>query len=427
MTSTPRNRIACERHQRHLSAPLDAAAMPITQTNHWTTSDRHERSTRTGRRVLATLVAGAAGAAAVLVATPALAASPPGEPVAGLQHALDEIVAAGAPGASVLVRTSHGTIRLSSGAGNLAPLTPMRVDDRSRISGVTKSFTATVVLQLVRERRLGLDDRLGRWLPGLITNGDTITVRQLLNHTSGIFDYAQDPSVLTPYVQGDLTHVLDPAEAVRVAAGHGPLFAPGKGFAYSNTNYVLLALIVEKVTGRPIGAELTDRIFRPLGLRHTSYPRSSDIAGAHSHGYLQIDPGTRFDVTPWSPTFYGAAGGIVSNPDDVARFYRALLTGSLLDRAGLRAMKTIDPVATGGVPDAGILGGGWGLGLLREELPCGVAWGHDSEIPGYMDAAWSSADATRQVVVVVNSNFSHDEPVSEAMRKLLVMAYCDIR
>jgi D-alanyl-D-alanine carboxypeptidase len=398
--------------------------MPITHTTSGTTSNHHVRSTRAGRRTLAMLVASAAGVAAVAVATPAVAAPTPAQPVARLQRALDEIVAAGAPGATVLVRTSHGTIRLTSGVGTIEPMTPMRAGDPSRIGGLTKSFTATVVLQLVRERRLALDDRLGQWLPGVISNGDDISVRQLLNHTSGIFDYAQDPSVLAPYLEADLTHVLDRGEAIRVAAGHGPLFAPGAGFAYSNTNYLLLAMIVEAITERPFGDELTDRIFRPLGLRHTSYPTSSDVAPSHIHGYLQVDTETLFDVTPWSPTFYGPAGAIVSSTDDVARFYRALLTGQLLDRAGLRAMKTIDPVATGGVPDSGILGGGWGLGLLREELPCGVAWGHDSEIPGYMTAAWNSADASRQVVVVVNSNFGHDEPVSEAMRKLLVMAYC---
>ena len=114
----------------------------------------------------------------------------------------------------------------------------------------------------------------------------------------------------------------------------------------------------------------------------------------------------------------------MSNTDDVARFYRALLRGRLLPRALLRTMQTIDPVATGGVPDAGILGGGWGLGLLRERFPCGTAWGHDSEIPGYMTAAWNSKNGTRQVAVIVNSHHSHDEPVSRAMRHLLATAYC---
>jgi D-alanyl-D-alanine carboxypeptidase len=230
--------------------------------------------------------------------------------------------------------------------------------------------------------------------------------------------------VLEPYVSGDLTHVLDPREGVRVAVAHGPLFAPGTGFAYSNTNYLVLAMIVEAATGRAIDVELRERIFQPLGLDHTSYPTTSRIAGHHAHGYLRPDGQTLFDVTPWSPTFYGAAGAIVSNADDVAHFYRVLLRGRLVRPNLLTAMKTIDPVATGGVPDAGILGGGWGLGLLREELPCGEAWGHDSETPGYMIAAWSSEDASRQVVVIVNTNTGHDEPVAGAMREVLVSAFC---
>ena len=120
----------------------------------------------------------------------------------------------------------------------------------------------------------------------------------------------------------------------------------------------------------------------------------------------------------------GEAGAIVSTAADVARFYRALLGGQLLAPAQLAAMRTIDPVATGGVPDAGLLGGGWGLGLLRERFPCGVALGHDAENPGYMTAAWNSPDGTRQVVAVVNRNHTHDEPVSRALRRVLVQAYC---
>jgi D-alanyl-D-alanine carboxypeptidase len=129
-------------------------------------------------------------------------------------------------------------------------------------------------------------------------------------------------------------------------------------------------------------------------------------------------------VTALSPTLYGASGAIVSTASDVARFFRALLRGRLLAPAQLRAMKTIDPVATGGVRDGGLRGGGWGLGLLRETFPCDIAWGHDSESPGYTSAAWNSADGRRQIVVVVNSFFPPAAPASRALRRLLVAAYC---
>ena len=245
--------------------------------------------------------------------------------------------------------------------------------------------------------------------------------------TSGIFDYAQDPSVFGRYLEGDFTLIFDPLEGVRIAAEHEPLFAPGTGWTYSNTNYLLLAMIVEAVTGRSFGSELRHRIFKPLGLAHTSYPTSSRIVGPYTHGYALFGEPPLVDITPLSPTVFGASAAILSNAADVARFYRALLRGRLLPPYLLRAMRTVDPVADEppGSIDAGIPGGGWGLGLLRERFPCGEAWGHDSEIPGYTTAAWSSKDGYRQVVVVVNIDmFSHDEPVPRAMREVLATAYC---
>jgi D-alanyl-D-alanine carboxypeptidase len=131
------------------------------------------------------------------------------------------------------------------------------------------------------------------------------------------------------------------------------------------------------------------------------------------------------DITPLSPTLLGAAGAILSNARDLAVFYRALLQGDLLEPAELAAMQTIDPVATGGVPDSGFPGGGWGLGLLRQNFPCArKAWGHDSEIPGFMTSAWNSKDGTRQVVLVVNSLFEPDDAASAAIRETLAAAFC---
>jgi D-alanyl-D-alanine carboxypeptidase len=336
-----------------------------------------------------------------------------------LKRALDAIVAAGAPGAIAVIRTGDSTIRLAAGKSVLDPAAPMRPQMVARIGGVTKSFTATVVLQLVGEGRLALGDTLESRLPGVFPNGAAITVRQLLNHTSGIFDYVKDPRTLAPYLAGDFTNVFDPRDGVRYAAENAPLFPPGTGLGYSNTNSVLLAMIVESVTGRSFASELRSRLFLPLGLTHTSYPDSSVIARPHMHGYLTGEPSPT-DITALSPTLYGASGAILANAEDLARFYRALLHGRLL----LAQMKTIDPVATGGLPDSGILGGGWGLGLLREKFPCATAWGHDSEIPGYTAVAWSSESAGRQVVVLVNSNYDHDEPVNQALRRFLVTAYC---
>jgi D-alanyl-D-alanine carboxypeptidase len=375
---------------------------------------------RSGRRAVLACIAGLSAVAALATHGSAEAETAPST----LQQALDDVVSAGAPGAIVLVRDGDESVRLSSGLGNLDPETPMNVDDRVRIGGITKSFTATVVLQLVGESVVALDDTVERWLPGIIPNGAGMTIRQLLNHTSGLYNYSSDPSVLAPYMEGNLTQAFDPRDGVQIAADTDPLFAPGTSLSYSNTNYLLLAMIVEAATGNPFEVELAARIIEPLGLDHTSYTTSPEIAGQHTHGYIFLEQGP-IDVTPWNPALFGASGAILSNADDVARFYQALLHGELLSADLLASMMTIDRAATGGVPDAGILGGGWGLGLLREEFPCGVAWGHDSETPGYMTAAWNSDDGQRQVVVIVNSHFfDHDQPTSEAMRNLLVTAYC---
>ena len=379
------------------------------------------RQVTVAARVLLVALTTVAMAVAMVTAAPAQVRS---GPLPAVQRALDRIVAAGAPGALVLVRDGGRTVRLTSGLGNLDPENAIGATDRYRIGGLTKSFTATVVLQLVGEGTLSLDDTLESWLPGAISNGEDINLRQLLNHTSGIYDYANDPEVLAPYQQGDFTHVFDPLEGVRIADEHGPLFAPGKKLSYSNTNTVLLAMIVEAATGHTFTAELDARILEPLDLGHTSYPSDSDFDGPYIHGYL---PGQAplTDISSLSPTLLGASGGIVSSAKDLANFYRALLQGDLLEPEELAAMKTIDPVATGGIPDSGLPGGGWGLGLLKQRFPCAkTAWGHDSEIPGYTTAAWSSKNGTRQVVIVVNSFFDPDSEAVAAIRDVLTAAFC---
>jgi D-alanyl-D-alanine carboxypeptidase len=194
-----------------------------------------------------------------------------------LQQAADELVAAGVPGVVVLVRDGHRTTRIASGYGNLAKQTPIRVTDKFRVASLTKTFVATVVLQLVGERTLALDDTVERWIPGVFPDGDAIRIRQLLNHTSGIYDAQNDPAILAPYFAGDLTHFTPPLELVQVAAAHELLFPPGSNWSYSNANYFVVGLIIEAATGNPLGSELRRRIFRPLDLttRHSRAHRGS--------------------------------------------------------------------------------------------------------------------------------------------------------
>ena len=203
-----------------------------------------------------------------------------------LRMQMDALVATGVPGVVVLVHGKNGTLRLASGQSNLARKTPMRVTDRFRVGSITKSFIATVVLQLVGAGKLSLDDTVDHWLPGAVPNGKTITLRQLLGHRSGLYDYLSDPRVLKPYLAGNFGFTWTPRRLVAVSASHKPLFAPGTRYSYSNTNYILLGLIVEKATGNPIAGELKRRIFAPLRLQATSLDTSPRMRPPFAHGYL---------------------------------------------------------------------------------------------------------------------------------------------
>jgi D-alanyl-D-alanine carboxypeptidase len=371
-----------------------------------------QRTTTALRSRTATLAA----AIALLVAPAGAASAPPGP---RLQRAVDALVAAGVPGVAVVVRDGDRTLRAAGGYGNLAAHTPVRPTDRFRIGSIAKSFVATVVLQLVGEHKLSLEDTVERWLPGLVPNGDRITVRQLLGHRSGLFDFSADPRVLRPYLNGRPGYYWSPRRLVGIAVSHHPLFAPDTGVSYSSTGYVLLGLVVEAVTGASMGAELQRRIFDPLGLRGTSFVTSTRIEGPHAHGYLVVPGKPLQDVTAISPSFYWTSGNIVSTAGDVARFYGALFRGRLLTPALMRAM-TATAADRRGVH--------WGLGVATGRLACGSAWGHDGAVPGYDSVAYSSRDGRRQAVVLANSITFDDRvggPAAQrALRRLVTTAYC---
>jgi D-alanyl-D-alanine carboxypeptidase len=327
------------------------------------------------------------------------ATRPPTDPGV-LQQQLDRVVEAGAPGVVGLVRTGERTWQGASGLGDLPAKRPARAGDRFRIGSVTKSFVATLVLQLVGEGRLGLDDNLERWLPGLVPNGDKMTVRQLLNHTSGLFNYTDDLP--------EPPRRFRPRELVAIATGHKPLFAPGTEFSYSNTNYILAGMLVERVSGQPLADQLQQRIFQPLGLDDTELPATERrIAGPHVRGYappdkdwqVSDDPARLVDVTEMDTSWAWAAGAMVSTTADLARFYQALLSGHLLTPELLKQMQT--------TVDASQPGRGMRYGLGLEVLRPGCAaelWGHDGSLEGYQTTAFSTSDASRQLIMATNLN-----------------------
>jgi D-alanyl-D-alanine carboxypeptidase len=366
---------------------------------------------------------GIAGAA--LIGLPALLAlaapAAPARPGTSLLRETQALLRKGVPGAVVVVARPGATTRIAVGTDLAGARRPMLAGDRFRIGSITKTFIATVVLQLAEEHRLSLDDTVERWLPGLVPNGRRITVRQLLQHTSGLFDYAADPATFRPFAT-DPGHAWRPRELVAIANRHAPNFSPGKGWGYSNTNYVLLGLIVETVTRTPVGHQLEQRIFRPLHLWATSFDGDghfSDRSNGHriarfAHGYSTI-AGKTFDASDLNPSWGYAAGAITSTADDLVTFYRALMRGRLVGRQSLKAMETTLAIGPKG---------GYGLGLLRLRTSCGTFWGHDGGTFGYTSNAFVSGDGERAAIVFVNSG-QLTPTQRDAFNRLAERAACD--
>lgn len=329
---------------------------------------------------------------AATTAAPALAAT-----ASPLQQSLDRLTAQdGVPGAEAVV-TDHGRVSVTrSGLGDIAAGTPFPRDAVFRAGSITKTFVATVVLQLVAEGKVKLDAPIERYLPGVVAgngnDGTKITVRQLLQHTSGIYNYTAD--LLTGTDLEALRHRgADPAELVAIAMKHPPLFAPGSQWSYSNTNYIIAGMLVEKITGHGVATEITRRITRPLGLCDTSLPGRGDerLPDPHAIGYHPLN-GVLADFTDFDPSIAGAAGALVTTGRDLDTFFTALLGGRLLPAAQLAEMKHTVPADQ----DA------YGLGLMRGTLPDGKPyWGHDGEIFGFSTDSGVTDDG-RSATVVFN-------------------------
>jgi D-alanyl-D-alanine carboxypeptidase len=381
------------------------------------------RITSRGR---APLVGLAAAALLPLCPSPASASPTPTSPAPAataaaenlrLQALLDELVANGASGALAVVGDGRQIWYQSSGVARQSPPSSLTTAARFRAGGVTKTFIATVTLQLVAEGRLRLTDPVERWLPGLVPGGDAITLRMLLNHTSGLYDYTQD-QVLAQWLYTQPTVGVTPRHLVDIATSYPPLFDPGQGWAYSNTDYIVAGMMLEAATGRSVHALVQDRILTPLRLSGTSFPaHARDIAGYHAHGYLLPDTpgGSQPDVTLLAPSLFWAAGALISTARDLREFYGALLGGLLLppaQQAELLSFVAVTPVY------------GYGLGISVLRGPCGTVWGHDGSVPGYITLAYTSRDGRRAVVLALPTE--PDENLAALLRLTLDTAICQM-
>ncbi|MFF5288855.1 serine hydrolase domain-containing protein [Paractinoplanes globisporus] len=358
-----------------------------------------------------------ATAALAVLSVPAAVAAAPDR--AGLRSRLDDIVAAGAVGALAEVRDEHGTWRAAAGAAELGTTRAVPVDGRFRAGSITKTFVATVALQLVGEGRLRLTDTVGAWLPGAVPDGDRITVRELLNHTSGLYDYLHTFQLppAPEFVAGRWRTWTPAGLVARAVANPATFEPPGSAFAYSNTGYLLLAQIIGKASGRSYGQEIDRRIIRPLGLSGTSVPGTSPvIPGPHPHGYAPVERNgeTRLaDLTEMNPSLLSAAGGMISTTRDLNRFFAALLGGRLLPARLLGEMKT-----------PGVAGARYGLGLAWwRDTSCGVrVYGNDGDAVAYQAWSYSTEDGRRQATLGLTPNFRGDP--DKAVDDFLNDAFC---
>jgi D-alanyl-D-alanine carboxypeptidase len=317
------------------------------------------------------------------------------------------------PGAVVYVDVpGEGTWSTSFGTDDLATGTPMKPEDHFRVASNTKTFTGTVILQLVDEGKLGLDDPVSKYRPE-VPNGENITIRQLLNMTSGLYNYAEDKD-FNETLDTEPDKVWTPEEVDEIGLQNGPYFAPGEGFHYSNTNTVLLGLIVEQLTGRPLEQEFQERLFEPLGMINTLLPERSSavIPDPYSHGYMyqtnveslntsvlegeeaeQADQSasTPNDVTGDNPSWGWAAGAGISTLQDLRVWVKALATGEFLSPETQRERLTyVSPPPSPGA----------NYGLAIADFAGFI--GHDGQLPGYNTFMGFNPETGATIIVLTN-------------------------
>ena len=358
--------------------------------------------------------------AVVMLGALAACAETSGYDQADLQRDLDAIRNKGAVGVQARVTLDGEVLVATSGVADVQTRESVPENGRYRIASTTKTFVATVVLQLVGKGSLSLDDTVEEHLPGIVSGGghagSAITIRDLLQHTSGIYDYNNDeawnPFIALETFEKRRFYHYTPEELVAVAMRHPPIFEPGTAWSYSNTNYVLAGMIIEAVTDNPWAEEVRNRIIEPLDLRQTIVADGPEIPDPHARGYYQFpDGGSLVDVTLLDTSAGDAGGAVISTPQDVTRFFSALLGGELLTPELLAEMKDTVPEGDGR----------YGLGLGWSPLSCGGGyWRHGGAVPGYLSYEGFSEDGRRGVVLSVSSwraddvaNYAQDEAAFE--------------
>lgn len=303
-----------------------------------------------------------------------------------------------APGVVVGIwMPGKGTFVTAQGKADVVTGAPMELDDHFRIGSITKTFTVTLLLQLAAQKRLSLDDPVSKYV-SYIPNGQNITLRMLANMTSGLFSYTEDETFVNSLLSNP-TQVWTPKQLLDIAIAHPPYFPPGTSFHYSNTNTVLLGLIIEQVTGQSICTLYYLENFRPLGLTNTQCPESTTMPSPYANGTtMQTPTGAVADATHWNPSWAFTAGMLISDLQDLKTWVKAYTTGAQLP-AALQQQRldwiTVPPATS---EDS------YGLGIGLD-----YGWiGHEGGLPGYNSEGQYLPSQNLEIVVLVNSDIAHN-------------------
>jgi len=368
-------------------------------------------------RALVGTVAGAVLLPLLAVPAHAGSATTPTADLAGLRGVLRSALAQGAPGSMARIDDHGAVYRAAVGVADRRTKRAMGSADRFRIGSVTKTFTAVVLLQLVDEKKLKLDAPVNRYLPGLLPDS-RITVRHLLSHRSGLYDYTNDMFAKSvPGFEAVRKKVFTPRELVNLSLRRPRTNAPGAVYSYSNTNFVVAGMLIEKLTGHSVRTEYQNRIIEPLKLRDTFYVHPGmKIPGRHARGYLTPDRAgaALVDATEQTVSWAQSAGALISSTRDLNTFLSALLGGRLTSAAQLAQMRRWMPSGPGQA---------YGLGLRRRDLSCGVSvYGHTGAVQGFYTYAFASKDGKRSLAAVANT--SNNGTVLNTMLRTLDSAFC---
>ena len=342
--------------------------------------------------LVAAIALGAAGGAA--------SAAPSKGEAESLKSRAQGLVDAGYPAALAAVTDSKGeSAGVAVGKGSLEAGQAPPLDGEVRIGSNTKTFVAVVVMQMVQEGKVGLDEPIETYLPGLIKgegiDASRITVRQLLQHTSGLPEHTDYYFSSNAAALENIQHYIPARDLLDVALSKPAAFEPGTQWSYSNTNYIVLGMLIERVSQRPVGEQIDQRIIKRLGLSHTYLPGNGEkkIRGSHPQGYHINGEGKLEDVTEMDASLPWAAGAMVSTPSELNTFFQAVFDGRLLTQASIDEMKKGVDTGSGGMV--------YGLGLFGTPLSCGgTSWGHGGGIFGYETHNAVGPDGTAVTVAV---------------------------